>query len=180
MREVIQLTVSLKHSRPPIWRSILVGKETSFFELHHIIQIVMGWKNYHLFEFNLDGYRVGMMEENDFGYQGNELLDATKTLLIDILSLEKDSFHYNYDFGDCWLHEISLDRLIAKEEKDIYPKCINGQLNCPRKIVVELKDSMICKKFCWIKNIRNIKKQNIGLEKIMIQKILIWQRSISN
>lgn len=84
-----------------------------------------------MFEFNLDGYRIGMIEENEFGNKGNEHLDATKILLTDILSLEQDSFEYNYDFGDCWVHEITLDQPVEKEGKDVYPKCISGQLNCP-------------------------------------------------
>lgn len=131
MREIIQLNVSLKGSIPLIWRNILINQETSFFELHHIIQIAMGWKNYHLFEFNLDGYRIGMIEENEEGYGSNQLLDANKTLLTDILSLENDNFHYNYDFGDGWLHQITLEQLVGKEEDCIYPTCLNGQLNCP-------------------------------------------------
>ena len=60
----------------------------------------MGWRNYHLFDFNLDGYRVGMIEENEFNYGINMLLDATKTLLTDVLSVEKDTFQYTYDLGD--------------------------------------------------------------------------------
>ena len=64
MNEIIQLKVSLDGSDPLIWRTLLINRETTFFELHHIIQLAMGWKNYHLFEFNLDGYRVGMIEEN--------------------------------------------------------------------------------------------------------------------
>ncbi|MEO5893540.1 MAG: plasmid pRiA4b ORF-3 family protein [Ferruginibacter sp.] len=131
MKEIIQLTISLKYSKPLIWRSILINRDTSFFELHHIIQIVMGWRNYHLFEFNLDGYRVGMIEENEYGYRSSELLDATKILLPDILALEKDNFHYNYDFGDCWLHDITLDQLVEKEDNRGYPHCIGGQMNCP-------------------------------------------------
>ncbi|MEP7144792.1 MAG: plasmid pRiA4b ORF-3 family protein [Ferruginibacter sp.] len=131
MSDIIQLTISLKSSSPLIRRTVHLNKETSFFDLHHIIQIVMGWRNYHLFEFNLDGYRIGMIEENEYGNLGHALLDATKILLMDILSLEKDHFHYNYDFGDCWLHEITLDQAAEKEEKGVYPKCINGQMNCP-------------------------------------------------
>ncbi|MEO6733960.1 MAG: plasmid pRiA4b ORF-3 family protein [Ferruginibacter sp.] len=131
MIQVIQLTVSLQNSKPQIWRSILVNSHTTFFELHHIIQIVMGWKNYHLFEFNLDGYRIGMIEENEEGYQLNRPLDATKILLTDILSLEKDSFQYNYDFGDCWVHEITLEQTLQRDEKQTYPICIKGEMNCP-------------------------------------------------
>ena len=131
MPDSIQLTISLRDSKPLIWRSILVNKDTSFFELHHILQIVMGWKNYHLFEFNLDGYRIGMIEENGFGYANGLLLDATKLLLTDILSLEKDRFQYNYDFGDCWQHEIMVEQVVAHQDNNIFPSCIYGQLNCP-------------------------------------------------
>lgn len=131
MKDILQLTIKLDHTDPLIWRRILLKKETSFFELHHIIQIVMGWKNYHLFEFNLDGFRVGMIEENENGYGSNQLLDANKTLLSDILSLVEDRFMYNYDFGDGWLHEIALEKLIETEVKRVYPICIDGQLNCP-------------------------------------------------
>ena len=45
----------------------------------------------------------GMIEENEFGYGTNMLLDATKTLLTDVLSVEKDSFQYTYDLGDGWM-----------------------------------------------------------------------------
>lgn len=131
MKGIIQIKVSLQDTKPLIWRRILVNTETSFFELHHIIQIAMGWKNYHLFEFNLDGYRVGMVNENDYEEGGNELLDSTRTLLTDILSLENDSFNYNYDFGDGWLHEIILEQLVEKKEKIIYPICVDGHLACP-------------------------------------------------
>lgn len=131
MNEVIQLTVSLEGSEPLIWRTLQINKTTSFFELHHIIQLAMGWKNYHLFEFNLDGYRVGMIEENEEGYGSNHLLDAGKTLLTDIISPDKDRFHYNYDFGDYWIHEVTIEKLLPKADKEFYPLCINGELNCP-------------------------------------------------
>lgn len=131
MSEIIQLTVSLKGSKPLIWRTIFVNRETSFFELHHILQIVMGWTNSHLFEFNLDGYRVGMIDEKDTRYGSGQLLDSGKTLLTDILSLEKDYFQYKYDFGDSWVHEITLDKLLKREDKTIYPRCFGGEMNCP-------------------------------------------------
>jgi len=91
----------------------------------------MGWRNYHLFEFNLDGFRIGMMEENEFGYRKQELLDATKVSLSDIISPESDSFSYIYDFGDCWLHDITVDGCFEKEDGGICPVCVRGQMNCP-------------------------------------------------
>ena len=131
MNKTVQLCVSLNQSHPLIWRTLLVNKNTSFFELHHIIQIAMGWKNYHLFDFNLDGYRVGMIEENDFGYGTNMLLDATKTFLTDVLSIEQDSFQYTYDLGDGWIHDIIVEKPGGELTGAYYPMCVSGALNCP-------------------------------------------------
>ena len=133
MSDVIQLNISIQHSEPLIFRTVQVKKETTFFELHHIIQIVMGWQNYHLFEFNLDGYRVGLIEESEKcnGYGSDQVLDASSVKMTDILSGEKETFLYNYDFGDCWMHEISLEKFVKKEAKVVYPICIDGRYNCP-------------------------------------------------
>lgn len=51
MDEILQLKITLKWSKPPIWRMILVKSSTTFEVLHNIIQIVMGWENYHLYDF---------------------------------------------------------------------------------------------------------------------------------
>lgn len=133
MIEVLQLKISLQRSNPLIFRTILLKKETSFFELHHIFQIAIGWQNYHLFEFNLDGYRIGLIEnsEKENGYGSDQVLDASTTLLSDILSVEKDSFNYTYDFGDCWLHDVSVSVVTKKNIKITYPQCSDGALNCP-------------------------------------------------
>jgi len=131
MIEYIQLKVSLKDTVPEIWRRLQVNRKTTFIELHHSIQIAMGWKNSHLFEFNLDGYRVGTIYENLEDSGRDVLLDAGETLLTHILSMENDRFTYNYVFGDCWLHEITLEQLISTEEKVNYPVCLDGALSCP-------------------------------------------------
>jgi len=40
--KILQLKVTLRHIDPPIWRRIEVKDDITFYELHHIIQIVMG------------------------------------------------------------------------------------------------------------------------------------------
>ena len=49
--KIYQIKVTLKYSRPPIWRRIQVAGETTFHELHDILQRVMGWDDSHLHEF---------------------------------------------------------------------------------------------------------------------------------
>jgi hypothetical protein len=80
MKDILQLYLSLEFSRPPIWRQIQVRKNTTFFELHYILQIVMGWKNSHLYEFNCDGYRIGDIIE-EFSMEGfGSFMDDLKGL----------------------------------------------------------------------------------------------------
>jgi hypothetical protein len=48
---IYQIKVTLKYSHPLIWRRIQVAGETTFHELHYILQRVMGWDDFHLHQF---------------------------------------------------------------------------------------------------------------------------------
>jgi hypothetical protein len=48
---VYQIKVTLKGSKPPIWRRILVASDTRLGKLHRILQDVMGWTDSHLHQF---------------------------------------------------------------------------------------------------------------------------------
>lgn len=130
MNDIIQLKITLKGTKPPIWRRILVDKSTSFFILHYIIQYSMGWENSHLFEFKVNGFRIGEPHQDDEGW-GGKLIDATKKSLGSIISDPKGKFEYAYDFGDNWEHLIKVEKFLPKDENVKYPICIDGELNCP-------------------------------------------------
>jgi Plasmid pRiA4b ORF-3-like protein len=55
MVEVIHLKISLDKTNPSIWREVIVPKDISFYKLHHVLQIAMGWTTSHLFEFVIEG-----------------------------------------------------------------------------------------------------------------------------
>lgn len=133
MENIIQLKVRLNRTFPEIWRRIQVEKTTSFFELHHIIQIVMGWENYHMFEFNFNGYRIG--EPNDemvgMGFGSKDVLDSKDIKLDSIITDITEIFDYDYDFGDGWNHRIIVEEFHPKKENIQYPRCIEGALKCP-------------------------------------------------
>ncbi|HYA40778.1 MAG TPA: plasmid pRiA4b ORF-3 family protein, partial [Syntrophobacteraceae bacterium] len=38
---------------------------------------------------------------------------------------------YEYDFGDCWLHDVLLEAILLKEQGVKYPRCIDGKRACP-------------------------------------------------
>ncbi|MDP9314304.1 MAG: plasmid pRiA4b ORF-3 family protein [Chloroflexota bacterium] len=46
-----QLKVSLRDSKPPIWRRVQVPSDMTLSKLHNILQVVMGWTDSHLHQF---------------------------------------------------------------------------------------------------------------------------------
>ena len=57
-----------------------------------------------------------MLEEN-FSLSHKQIQDASKTKISDLMLKEKTTFEYLFDFGDEWLHEITLEKIL-----DIFPK----------------------------------------------------------
>lgn len=131
MDDIIQLKITLQWTKPPIWRRVQVNKNTTFFELHHIIQIAMGWDNYHLYEFNINKYRIGEPNEEFDYYDDSKVVDASTVTLDSIFTDTKEKFDYEYDFGDGWRHQIVVEKFLPRDSSTNYPICINGQLNCP-------------------------------------------------
>ena len=133
MNDFISLKVSLNKSNPSIWRQIILHKTHTFFELHHIIQITMGWKNYHAYEFNLEGFRIGPIIEDEIleGYGNNSILDCNTAMLLDVVSNIGDIIIYEYDFGDGWQHTLEVKGFIDADHSLMYPICIAGEMACP-------------------------------------------------
>ena len=133
MNEIVQLKITVARTNPPIWRRILVEKKITFFDLHHIIQIVMGWKNYHLFEFTVNTYRIGYPYEDVEDYTGgkNPLIDSLTVTLDQVIADKGDQFKYEYDFGDGWYHDIVVEDFLTIDQELKYPTCIDGELHCP-------------------------------------------------
>lgn len=50
---VYQLRITLKGTKPPIWRRVAVPADITLGRLHEVIQIVMGWTDSHLHQFIL-------------------------------------------------------------------------------------------------------------------------------
>src|SRR5438105_12425029 len=114
---VYQIKVTLKGSKPPIWRRIQVTSATTLAQLHHIVQRVMGWKGSHLYQFVVGGMEYGdprMLEE----MEGE---DARRMTLASLVRGEKAKFLYEYDFGDSWDHELLIEKVLPCEAGKYYP-----------------------------------------------------------
>ena len=123
---VYQLKVTLKDISPPIWRRVQVTGDITLYKLHRILQTVMGWHDEHLHEFEVQGEFYGDAEINE-----GDLLDEKSVLLRRVIADRGDKFHYMYDLGDCWEHEILAEEILPVEKGARYPVCLKGERACP-------------------------------------------------
>ena len=123
---VYQIKITLNDVDPPVWRRIQVG-DCSLAELHHIIQVCMGWGNYHLYAFEVDGVEYCNPEMGgDMDY-----CDSNSRKLSQLASQGPSRFTYLYDFGDDWEHVVKIEKALPPEPKAKYPRCIAGKRACP-------------------------------------------------
>ncbi|WP_339171821.1 plasmid pRiA4b ORF-3 family protein [Anoxybacillus sp. FSL W8-1294] len=129
---VYQLKIALRGIRPPIWRRVLVPSNITFDQLHLIIQEAMGWKNYHLYQFETSDAIIDVPHPlDDFSHPRKDMLDSRKIRIKTYLSQEKDKVLYTYDFGDNWEHIVTLEKIEKRMEPLTHPICIKGKRACP-------------------------------------------------
>ena len=120
---VFQFKITMLGIRPLIWRRFRVHNDISFRQLHNIVQIVMGWENYHLFSFSLGWNRFVQsemaLEDKSASHRLNEFIQRENTIM-----------GYEYDFGDCWQHELVLEKILTASRKPV-PLCTHGRRACP-------------------------------------------------
>ena len=135
-RDLLRIRVELTGVAPPVWRELLVPARYSFWDLHVAIQDAMGWLDYHLHEFRIagsfreDALLVGIPAEEIWD-DGPEVRPGWDISVIDVLSEPGDRAEYEYDFGDGWVHDITLLGIEPREKGQRYPKCVAGERACP-------------------------------------------------
>lgn len=124
---VYQCKVTLKGSKPPIWRRIQVRSDTTLYKLHQILQAVMVWSDCHLHQFVIHGTNYGTPDpEFDF-----EVENEKRVKLNQVIFGVKERFIYEYDFGDSWEHVILLEKILPLDREAAYPICLSGKRACP-------------------------------------------------
>lgn len=126
---VYQVKVTLNDFKPPIWRRILVADTTTLIQLHTILQIVMGWDGYHLHMFDINGQIYGNPDDDEYGDMGTK--NESRFRLNQLVGREGFKFRYEYDFGDSWLHDLLVEKILPAEKDTHYPVCIAGKRACP-------------------------------------------------
>lgn len=126
-----QLKIAIKDSHPPIWRRVVVPAGMSFSQLIKVFQISMGWLGGHLsmFEFHTLGIQIEEDPEEDCGWGDYEVLDASETLIDQFLD-ERCRFNYIYDFGDYWVHHVTVEDIFTDYSLD-YPVVVKYKGDIP-------------------------------------------------
>lgn len=126
-RAVYQFKVTLRDILPPIWRRFQVWEDATLAQLHRVLQMVMGWENYHLHEFRIGRKIYGMPDLDD----ERKVFDVKRTRVREVVQRVGAEFEYAYDFGDGWEHDVLLEGIFQPDPDTSYPRCIAGERNCP-------------------------------------------------
>lgn len=129
-RALYQLKVVLQEIQPPIWRRVQVWEDVTLAQLHHILQIVMGWEDCHLHQFEI-GRRIYSVPDPDDDLYERKVIDESRVRLREVLPRVGTQFEYLYDFGDSWRHELLLESIVLPDLGAEYPRCLAGERRTP-------------------------------------------------
>ena len=127
--EIATVRIELEGSDPVIWREVEVPTSVTLRTLHDIIQVAIGWFDYHLWEFTIAKRRYGLSMDEDWGTEPR--VEASKVRLRDVLGPRKTTIHYLYDFGDCWEHRLTVTKVRNGDSALSYPRYVAGEGNGP-------------------------------------------------
>lgn len=127
--EIATLRIELKGSNPLIWRVVEVPTCITLKVLHDIVQVAMGWCDFHVWEMVIDGKTYGLPMDEDFGTAPRKV--AARVRLRDVLALETTTIYYTYDFGDSWEHLLTISDVNPGTPGTAYPRFVAGERDCP-------------------------------------------------
>ena len=127
---IYQIKVTLRDSKPPIWRRLLVTGDTTLVQLHSILQEAMGWEDSHLHMFMVNDERYTLPYDPDHLAE-LRARDSRRVILGDVVKAEGEKFVYEYDFGDGWQQIIEVEKTQPPDPKQKLPVCIKGKRACP-------------------------------------------------
>ncbi len=127
MATTYRLKVTLRGSRPPIWRRVQVDADATLLRLHEILQVVMGWTESHLHQFRRGATLYGRPDPELGMHQENE----RRIRLRDVLRRPKDRMIYEYDFGDGWEHDVVLGASTSTVGNKPAVRVLAGKGACP-------------------------------------------------
>lgn len=137
-KHIYEFKITLLDVKPKVWRRIQVPEEYNFWGLHVAIQNAMGWTDSHLHQFRVmnpkDGTEsyLGIPNGEEFFGDLPTTIAGWKKDIRDYFSIKDNACgYYEYDFGDGWMHEVKLEKILPAIPGCKYPICTAGKNACP-------------------------------------------------
>jgi hypothetical protein len=124
---IYRLKVTLRGSKPPIWRRLSLSGSDRLDRVHMILNCAMGWTDTHLHAFEIGGVRYSVPDPETI----HEDNDERKVALAELPLTVGSSFTYWYDFGDGWAHRVVVERVAPAGSSTRPPACEAGRRACP-------------------------------------------------
>ncbi len=129
--DIYQLKVTLRGTRPPIWRRLLVPSGLTLEVFHDVLQLAIGWDDSPMHDFRIRQKRFGKSDPSDRLMGMNPIANERTTHLFMVLDKVGAKAIYTYDFGDSWEHAIVVEKVLPPEAGVAYPRCVSGKLQGP-------------------------------------------------
>jgi hypothetical protein len=102
-----RLKITLLDTSPPVWRQVRVPSAVPLSVLHAVVQIVMGWEDRHLHEWEVAGVTYG---PEGSSREAPEVVDESAVPLADVAPADS-ALRYVYDLGDWWEHLVEVEAI---------------------------------------------------------------------
>lgn len=110
-----------------IWRRLQVSGDHTIADLHYILQIAMGWSDEHLNRFTIHGKQYGVSHVGGIFFSN----DPNTVKLADLRLREREKFIYEYNFTDCWQHQLRFVAIQYPDQPLTAAVCIAGKRSAP-------------------------------------------------
>ena len=125
-KNIHRIKVTLRGSKPPIWRRFEVPSDITLKRLHDVIQRGFGWQDRHLFVFETEIGRYSVPDPDSNG-PDPDFRNAASKKLSAVADWPGDRILYVYDFGDAWEHDILVEAVMPAGPGVDYPRCTAGR-----------------------------------------------------
>jgi hypothetical protein len=125
-KAALTLRIELAVVTPAVWRRLVVPGDVRLDKISLMLQEAMGWTNSHLHAFDIQGRRFGM-QLDDFP---DDELDEHAVTAVEAIG-DATRLAYEYDFGDSWDHEITVEERSHHPLALKFAVCVAGENNCP-------------------------------------------------
>lgn len=134
----MDLRLDLQGVSPPVWRVLRVPAALRLDDLHHAIQAVMGWDDFHPHVFEVGdreyGPRPELHDEQDeerFELESAWAGEARDITVAEVLTQSPDGFTYVYDFDDDWRVRVTAVAGSGDDAQTI--TCVAGEHAGPQR-----------------------------------------------